>query len=77
MECDKEAFYRHACSTYNYVDDLSVHLNNCKVGCRIGDRNINHLMYADDLVIISPSVAGLAKLLNMCEAYGVSHDYFL
>ena len=57
-----------------YVDDLSVHLNNCKVGCRIGERNINHLMYADDLVIISPSVAGLAKLLNICEAYGVSHD---
>ena len=31
-------------------------------------------MYADDLVIISPSVAGLAKLLNICEAYGVSLD---
>ena len=35
---------------------------------------INHLMYADDLVIMSPSVAGLNKLLHICESFGLSHD---
>ena len=27
---------------------------------------INHLMYADDMVIISPSVKGLQRLLDIC-----------
>ena len=31
-------------------------------------------MYADDLVIMSPSVAGLYKLLHICESFGLSHD---
>ena len=31
-------------------------------------------MYADDLVIMAPSVAGLSKLLKMCESFGASHD---
>ena len=47
-----------------YVDDLSVKLNSCHVGCYYSGGCINHLMYADDLVIMSPSVAGLYKLAN-------------
>ncbi len=35
---------------------------------------MNHIMYADDLVVISPSNAGLQQLLNICSAYGVEHD---
>ena len=35
---------------------------------------INHLMYADDLVIMAPSVAGLSKLLRICELFAASHD---
>ena len=31
-------------------------------------------MYADDLVIMSPSVAGLYKLIQICESFGLSHD---
>ena len=34
-------------------------------------------MYADDLVIMSPSVAGLYKLLHICESFGLSHDVLL
>ena len=44
-----------------YVDDLSVALNACRVGCCVGKVLINHLMYADDLVILAPSVSGLSK----------------
>ena len=31
-------------------------------------------MYADDLVIMSPSVAGLYKLIHICKSFGLSHD---
>ena len=34
---------------------------------------INHIMYADDLVLISPSSAGLCQLLLECERFGMSH----
>ena len=57
-----------------YIDDLSVDLNACRVGCCVGNAIINHLMYADDLVIMAPSVAGLPKLLIICELFGASHD---
>ena len=40
----------------------------------MGNEIINHLMYADDLVIMAPSVAGLSKLLRICELFGASHD---
>ena len=42
-----------------YVDDLSTALNSLKIGCAISNLIINHLMYADDIVLISPSTAGL------------------
>ena len=38
-----------------YMDDLSNKLNDIKVGYTIGATLINHLMYADDLVLLSPS----------------------
>ena len=53
---------------------LSVNLNACRVGCCVGNELINHLMYADDLVIMAPYVAGLSKLLRICELFGASHD---
>ena len=40
-----------------YVDDLS------RTGCLSGNITINHLMYADDLVLLSPSATGLRELL--------------
>ena len=57
-----------------YVDDLSEQLNECKTGCKFNDLLVNHLMYADDLVILSPSAVGLGMLLKACEKFGVHHD---
>ena len=57
-----------------YMDDLSNRLNDIKVGCSIGATLINHLMYADDLVLLSPSAMGLSLLLSVCSAYGIEHD---
>ena len=38
-----------------------------------GDTINNHLMYADDLVLISPSATGMKELLCACEVYSVEH----
>ena len=57
-----------------YMDDLSRALEVCKTGFMVGDRCINHLMYADDLVIMSPYSAGLQQLLRVCSDYGLQYD---
>lgn len=57
-----------------YMDELSERLNVCKTGCMIGNSLVNHIMYADDLVVFSPSSAGLQQLLNVCSEYGLEHD---
>ena len=57
-----------------YVDELSEKLNKCNVGCNLNRLLINHIMYADDLVLISPSSAGLSQLLRECEKFGTRHD---
>ena len=57
-----------------YIDDLSSRLNGLAIGCALGDLLINHLMYADDLVLISPSTRGLSKLIDECQKYGIEFD---
>ena len=47
-----------------------VNLNKLQIGCLYAGTLINHLMYADDLCIFSPSVAGLRKLTDCCAKYG-------
>ena len=55
-------------------DDLSCLLNCCNTGCVSGDTIINHLLYADDLVLISPSATGMKELLCACEVYCLEHN---
>ena len=54
-----------------YVDDLSVTLNACRVGCCVGNVIINHLMYADDF---GYSSAIFCRLLRIFESFGESID---
>ena len=56
------------------MDGLSSSLSNTPTGFAIGGVMVNHIMYADDLVIISPSVKGLQRLLDVCAVYGQAHD---
>ena len=46
-----------------YFDGLSNILNNSLIGGSLGGKRINHMLYADDICIISLSSAGLQKLL--------------
>jgi hypothetical protein len=57
-----------------YIDDLSVKLSSSHAGCTIGGHVINHFAYADDLVLLCPSVKGLQQLIGICANYGKIHD---
>ena len=52
------------------MDDLSNKLNNVNAGSII----VNHLVYADDLVLMAPSSTGLPMLLSVCSEYVIEHD---
>ncbi|XP_048487054.1 uncharacterized protein LOC125490781 [Plutella xylostella] len=56
-----------------YVNELIVGLRSTKVGCHVGGVCMNNLSYADDMVLLSPSINGLQKLLSVCENYANSH----
>ena len=56
------------------MDDLSLILREKYAGCKIGGRIINHLFYADDLVLMCPSYRGLQDLLDTCASYADKHD---
>ena len=47
------------------MDDLSVNLKECQSGCIAGGTILNHVMYADDIVLLSPSATGLSLLLHV------------
>ena len=66
MVLGKEA----SCHLFFLMDGLSDALSNTLTGCTIGGIIVNHMMYADDLVIISPSI------LKGCNAYWIYAPYY-
>ena len=61
MEFAKVEFC-HLCFFNIYIDGLSDILNTSTIGGSIGGNRINHMLYADDLCIVSLSSAGLQQL---------------
>ena len=47
---------------------------NCKIGCSIGDVFFYILAYADYLVLLAPSWAGLQYLINLLHKYACIFD---
>ncbi|CAG9094257.1 unnamed protein product [Plutella xylostella] len=56
-----------------YMNDLIGELSSTKVGCSIDGVMINNISYADDMVLLSPSINGLTRLLAVCESYAETH----
>ncbi len=48
-----------------YMNELSEELSNSRTGCMLGNTTVNHYMYADDLVVFSPS----SSVFNSCLIY--------
>ena len=50
-----------------YVDDLLIELKNIEVGCHMDQYFVGALGYADDLILICPTVYGLVIMIAICE----------
>jgi len=57
-----------------YLDEFSIQLGSARVGCTVGNMVVNHLMFADDICVFSPSISGLQCLLNICGDYAAKHE---
>jgi len=57
-----------------YIDDLLEKLKRNGIGCHIGHHFVGALGYADDLILLSPSLTGLMNMIKICEDYACEHD---
>ena len=57
-----------------YIDDLITDLKLSTYGANIGNIFAGCLLYADDIVLLSPTCHGLQKLINACEQYNNNNN---
>lgn len=57
-----------------FIDPCINDLKSLNVGCTIGAQFVGMILYADDLLLISPTVLGLQKMLDQCS---ISFDNLL
>ena len=50
-----------------YIDDIIKIVQRSKIGCCIGAIFVNIFLYADDIVLLAPSIDALQTLLTLCE----------
>lgn len=55
------------------MNRLIEELSSTNVGCSVDGVFINNISYADDMVLLSPSISALQKLLGICESYAETH----
>ena len=52
-----------------YIDDLIKQLRRNRDGCWINNRYVGIIIYADDIVLLSPSLDGLQNMVDTCSKY--------
>lgn len=57
-----------------YIDDLFNELKKCNSGCYVGRMFCGAFGYADDLMLLCPSVSGLQTLIDKCFEFGKMFD---
>ena len=50
-----------------YIDSVIDKVQDSCIGCRFGSLFCNILMFADDILLLSPSVSAIQELLHLCE----------
>jgi len=50
------------------IDDLVKLVNKANIGCRIGASCAAIFLYADDIILLAPSVQALQSLVNICNS---------
>ena len=57
-----------------YVDELLEKLKISGAGCHIGHIFVGALGYADDIILLCPSISGMQDMLRICEDYADEHS---
>ena len=57
-----------------FIEDLSTTLQSVKIGCYMNGVCMNHLNYADDAVLLAPTVGGLQVLIEKCNDFAKTND---
>ena len=57
-----------------YIDDLLTKLRRNKTGCWIDGNFVGIIVYADDIVLLSPTLGGLQEMIDICSDYAGKHN---
>ena len=57
-----------------YTDGLLFRLQEIGIGCHIGGHYAGAPAHADDITLMSPSMAGLRRMSSICEHYASEYD---
>ena len=57
-----------------FIDDMLTGLRNLRVGCFVGSIFFGCLAYADDVILLAPTLAALRIMLMFCTSFADSHD---
>ena len=57
-----------------YIDELLEKLKRNGIGCHLGHHFVGALGYADDILLLCPSVDGLKNMIKICEDYANEHS---
>lgn len=50
-----------------FIDDMVAKVTNANIGCFINLACVSIILYADDIVLIAPTISGLQRLFTVCE----------
>ena len=56
----------------HYINELLEQLKGCGEGARLGHLYVGCLAYADDIILVSPTVYGMEKMLKVCDQFAAS-----
>lgn len=57
-----------------YMDTLYINLKNSRLGCYVGHLFLGALGYADDGVLLCPTINAMRLMLNICDKFGNEFD---
>ena len=57
-----------------YLNPLLNKINKCNTGCDLGDNASKIFAYADDLVVLSPTLGGLKEIINHIASYSDNYQ---
>ena len=57
-----------------YIDNLLMSLKKNDIGCHVGSHFCGAFGYADDIMLLSPSVSGLQNMLDCCSEFASTYN---